>query len=136
MLLPSRTRPARALGSVCTELCVNVWRVGECVCFCLVCVWAGWRRSSGDWEKALSVAEEHDRIHLKLTHHLYGKHLESIGDILGAVRQVCVWPRRGTVWPLQPPCSPLGAPSPRRGAARHCVCRGPSCVSRSLTPAS
>jgi hypothetical protein len=27
-------------------------------------------RCSGEWEKAIAVAEEHDRIHLKLTHHL------------------------------------------------------------------
>lgn len=71
-------------------------------------------RCSGEWEKAIAVAEEHDRINLKSTHFLvsaclwpgvccqftwafekrcarwflqYGKHLESIGDFGGAVRE-------------------------------------------------
>ena len=41
-------------------------------------------RSSGEWEKAIAVAEQHDRIHLKLTHHLYGRHLESVRMLSGA----------------------------------------------------
>jgi intraflagellar transport protein 140 len=35
----------------------------------------------GDWGKAIQVATNYDRVHLKTTHHNYAKHLESIGDI-------------------------------------------------------
>eukprot|EP00940_MAST-03C_sp_MAST-3C-sp2_P001894 g1894.t1 len=38
-------------------------------------------RASGQWEKALSLAEEKDRIHLKTTHYMYARHLEACGNI-------------------------------------------------------
>lgn len=43
-------------------------------------------RSTGLWERAIQVAEEHDRIHLKATYHLYGLHLERVGDTAGAIK--------------------------------------------------
>ena len=43
-------------------------------------------QSAGQWKKAIKIAEEHDRIHLKTTHFHYGKHLESIGDVEGAMK--------------------------------------------------
>jgi intraflagellar transport protein 140 len=42
-------------------------------------------QASGQWEKALEVAEKKDRIHLKLTHHSWGRHLEASGDMHGAI---------------------------------------------------
>jgi intraflagellar transport protein 140 len=69
-------------------------------------------QASGEWDKAIAVAEEHDRIHLKTTHYLvsglpcergggevcpelhssrfawqYAKHLEATGDFSGAVKE-------------------------------------------------
>lgn len=43
-------------------------------------------QSMGKWDKALEVAKTHDRIHLRTTHYLYARHLESIGDIKGAIK--------------------------------------------------
>ena len=43
-------------------------------------------RSSGRWREAVEVAKTRDRIHLKTTHHARGKHLESLGDVRGAVK--------------------------------------------------
>lgn len=40
---------------------------------------------SGQWTKALSVAETKDRIHLSNTYYRLGKHLNKIGDVNGAV---------------------------------------------------
>eukprot|EP01006_Ploeotia_vitrea_P023897 TRINITY_DN56570_c0_g3_i1.p1 TRINITY_DN56570_c0_g3~~TRINITY_DN56570_c0_g3_i1.p1 ORF type:complete len:722 (+),score=428.01 TRINITY_DN56570_c0_g3_i1:176-2167(+) len=42
-------------------------------------------RASGRWKRALQVCERHDRIHLKTTQYLYGKHLESTGNVKGAI---------------------------------------------------
>jgi len=43
-------------------------------------------QASGHWDKALAVAQKHDRIHLKTTHYLYARHLESVGDTPGAIK--------------------------------------------------
>ena len=58
-----------------------LWFVWMCERSALPCTMS---RSSGEWEKAIAVAEQHDRIHLKLTHHLYGRHLESVRMLSGA----------------------------------------------------
>ena len=39
----------------------------------------------GEWTRALAVAGTADRIHERTTHHRYASHLESVGDISGAV---------------------------------------------------
>jgi len=44
-------------------------------------------QACGEWEKALSVAEKHDRIHLRSTHYSFAKHLESVGDLQGAIAE-------------------------------------------------
>lgn len=43
-------------------------------------------RASGQWQKALTVASKKDRIHLRTTHYLYAKFLESTGDTAGAIK--------------------------------------------------
>lgn len=43
-------------------------------------------QSHGDWEKALSIAEKYDRIHLRTTCYNYAKHLESQGDYMEAIK--------------------------------------------------
>jgi len=43
-------------------------------------------QASGCWDRALEVAAENDRIHLKTTHHQFAKHLEDVGDIGRAVK--------------------------------------------------
>ena len=43
-------------------------------------------QAAGQWEKAVHLAENKDRIHLKTTHYHYAKYLESIGDINQAIR--------------------------------------------------
>ncbi len=43
-------------------------------------------QAQGKWNLALEIADSNDRIHLKTTHHQYGKYLESIGDTSGAIR--------------------------------------------------
>jgi len=40
----------------------------------------------GEWTRALAVADSADRIHRQSTHYRYAAHLESIGDVDGAVR--------------------------------------------------
>ena len=40
---------------------------------------------SGQWDKAVQVAEEKDRIHLKATHYLHAKHLEAMGQHTDAI---------------------------------------------------
>ncbi|XP_075533843.1 intraflagellar transport protein rempA isoform X2 [Dermacentor variabilis] len=40
---------------------------------------------SGQWERAVDVARQHDRIRLRATYHNYGKHLEASGDVEKAV---------------------------------------------------
>jgi hypothetical protein len=42
-------------------------------------------QASGQWERALQVAKTHDRVHLRTTHFLFAQHLESQGDIRGAM---------------------------------------------------
>lgn len=42
-------------------------------------------RHSGQWTKALEVANSFDRIHLRETHFEYGRHLESMGDFKAAI---------------------------------------------------
>nr|CAB3255295.1 intraflagellar transport protein 140 homolog [Phallusia mammillata] len=39
----------------------------------------------GEWKKALDTAEQHDRINLRSTYYKYAKHLETSGDITGAI---------------------------------------------------
>ncbi|KAK3281449.1 hypothetical protein CYMTET_10767 [Cymbomonas tetramitiformis] len=41
-------------------------------------------QSCGEWEKAIEVAQKHDRIHLRTTYYNHARHLESIGDTPGA----------------------------------------------------
>ncbi|KAH7821773.1 putative Intraflagellar transport 140 [Monocercomonoides exilis] len=41
---------------------------------------------SGKWTNALKIAKEKDRIHLSSTHHLYAQHLESTGNVVGAIQ--------------------------------------------------
>jgi intraflagellar transport protein 140 len=41
-------------------------------------------QACGEWEKAINVAGEHDRIHLRTTYYKYAKHLQSIGDFRNA----------------------------------------------------
>lgn len=38
-------------------------------------------QATSDWSKAINVAESHDRVHLRNTHHLYAKYLEQNGQI-------------------------------------------------------
>jgi intraflagellar transport protein 140 len=42
-------------------------------------------QAMGKWNKAIEVAELHDRLHLKTTHHLYGKYSEAVGEISAAI---------------------------------------------------
>ena len=42
-------------------------------------------QASGQWEKALTIAKEKDRIHLKSTHYAYARHLEAGGKTKEAV---------------------------------------------------
>jgi len=42
-------------------------------------------RDSGQWTKALEVANSFDRIHLRETHFEYARHLESVGDFQAAI---------------------------------------------------
>jgi intraflagellar transport protein 140 len=42
-------------------------------------------QSAGLWDRAIKVANQYDRIHLKTTHYAYAKYLESVGDIEGAI---------------------------------------------------
>ncbi|KAJ9573631.1 hypothetical protein L9F63_008972, partial [Diploptera punctata] len=43
-------------------------------------------QAGGEWEKALRVAEEQDRIHLRSTYFNYARHLEVRGDMMGAAQ--------------------------------------------------
>lgn len=43
-------------------------------------------QSRGQWEKAISLAEEKDRIHLRHTYHCYAKYLEAKGDTEHAIQ--------------------------------------------------
>ena len=42
-------------------------------------------QDSNQWEKALEIAANHDRIHLRATFYNFAKHLEKRGDISGAI---------------------------------------------------
>ena len=43
-------------------------------------------QASGQWDKALAVAKDHDRIHLKSTHYSYARYLEAAGDTKAATK--------------------------------------------------
>ena len=43
-------------------------------------------QASGQWEKALDVAVQSDRIHLRTTHFEYARYLETVGDIPAAIK--------------------------------------------------
>lgn len=42
--------------------------------------------AAGLWDKSIKVATSQDRVHLNNTHYKYAQHLESIGDIDGAIK--------------------------------------------------
>lgn len=42
-------------------------------------------QATGRWQRALEIAGSSDRIHLRTTHFSYAKHLETLGDIAGAI---------------------------------------------------
>jgi hypothetical protein len=44
-------------------------------------------QDAGRWERALQVAEQHDRVHLRSLHFAYARFLESTGDFTKAVKQ-------------------------------------------------
>jgi intraflagellar transport protein 140 len=44
-------------------------------------------QSSGQWDKAIDIAEKKDRIHLRSTRYAWAKHLEAMGNISDAIRQ-------------------------------------------------
>ena len=50
-------------------------------------------QDSGQWDKALEVAENGDRIHLRSSFYNFAKHLESKNDIPGAIQN---YERSGT----------------------------------------
>lgn len=37
-------------------------------------------QASGQWQRAIEVAERHDRMHLRTTYYNYARHLEASGD--------------------------------------------------------
>lgn len=37
-------------------------------------------QASGQWQRAIEVAERHDRVHLRTTYYNYARHLEASGD--------------------------------------------------------
>ena len=43
-------------------------------------------QATGEWDKALAVAKEKDRIHLRSTHYAYARQLESAGSTAEAIR--------------------------------------------------
>lgn len=43
-------------------------------------------RCSGSWDKAISIAEQNDRIHLRNTRHKYALHLQERGDTNAAIQ--------------------------------------------------
>jgi intraflagellar transport protein 140 len=44
-------------------------------------------QATDQWEKALAIAEKHDRVNMCTTHYKYARHLESMGDLKGAIAQ-------------------------------------------------
>lgn len=47
-------------------------------------------RNQGEWEKAIAIAKDKDRVHLKNTYYAYAKHLESIGEVRPNSRVPCL----------------------------------------------
>ncbi len=48
--------------------------------------WPGFLLQDSDqWQKALEIAEKHDRLHLRSTFYNYARHLESRFDVRGAI---------------------------------------------------
>ena len=43
-------------------------------------------QAMGRWDDAIRTATQKDRINLKSTHYAHGRHLESVGDVPGAIR--------------------------------------------------
>jgi intraflagellar transport protein 140 len=43
-------------------------------------------QASGEWDKAVEVAEKHDRIHLLGTYFAYAQHLEGMQDVAGCMK--------------------------------------------------
>eukprot|EP00793_Prasinoderma_coloniale_P002837 PRCOL_00002319-RA len=43
-------------------------------------------QAQGKWGAAIHIATEKDRIHLRNTHFKHGRHLESVGDVAGAIK--------------------------------------------------
>jgi intraflagellar transport protein 140 len=41
-------------------------------------------QAGGEWDRALKIAEEKDRMHLRTTYFNYACHLEAKGDLTGA----------------------------------------------------
>ena len=44
-------------------------------------------QASGMWERAVAIAEVHDRIHLKSTHYAYARFLESLPEFARAIQE-------------------------------------------------
>jgi intraflagellar transport protein 140 len=42
-------------------------------------------QTCGEWEKAVEVATQYDRVNLRNTHHAYAKYLEGVGKIKEAI---------------------------------------------------
>uniref|UniRef100_A0A8C6CIM6 Intraflagellar transport 140 n=1 Tax=Moschus moschiferus TaxID=68415 RepID=A0A8C6CIM6_MOSMO len=42
-------------------------------------------QASGQWQRAIEVAERHDRVHLRTTYYNYARHLEASGDCSPAI---------------------------------------------------
>lgn len=66
----------------CTQPLVGVVGCSRCERFDLL---NKLYQACGEWDKALEVAEQHDRIHLRTTFYNYAKHLESLGDVPAAM---------------------------------------------------
>eukprot|EP00002_Diphylleia_rotans_P014154 TRINITY_DN2751_c0_g1_i8.p1 TRINITY_DN2751_c0_g1~~TRINITY_DN2751_c0_g1_i8.p1 ORF type:complete len:1267 (-),score=275.99 TRINITY_DN2751_c0_g1_i8:1005-4805(-) len=43
-------------------------------------------QATGRWDKAIDLAKQKDRIHLRTTHFLFARHLESVGDLTSAIK--------------------------------------------------
>eukprot|EP00276_Gloeochaete_wittrockiana_P002244 CAMPEP_0184673476 /NCGR_PEP_ID=MMETSP0308-20130426/86689_1 /TAXON_ID=38269 /ORGANISM="Gloeochaete witrockiana, Strain SAG 46.84" /LENGTH=1407 /DNA_ID=CAMNT_0027120965 /DNA_START=36 /DNA_END=4259 /DNA_ORIENTATION=- len=44
-------------------------------------------QASGQWDKAVQLAQKYDRIHLRTTHYSYAKYLEAVSDFNGALKE-------------------------------------------------
>ena len=67
---------------------------------------------SGQWDKAVQVAEEKDRIHLKATHYLHAKHLEAMGQHTDAIVSYEASGTHRTEVPPNPTPTPTPTPNP------------------------